>query len=323
MAWRSGALLSATFLLACVPATGQAGAAPPEPCSVDVSIDKPYVEATVSSTQPGTASTSGNYTATLPPVPERAVITITAVIDSGWPITISPSTITVSGNAGRTGTFYLTVVVPPAEPVSTALVTVTARMVAGGIECTPSQVNEPTVGVRPYIEEPSLAPSQSLYSISGPDGARAVTVSFASKANTHVRAEIMYSAPEGIHVDGPAMIDVPRSANGTANATFTIRVSAGAAEVGTYTVAVGATASAGDSDPKETATNFSLEVNEAPLPGAGSALALLVIAAAAGGGRTGPRRWRARAAAAALSAAAPAAGPPAGRRRPRPPPRGG
>lgn len=287
---RRAAILGLLLTLAVL--AGSAGAAP-EPCSVHITVDDEYVEAQISSTQPGTAQASGTYEATFPPLGERAVITLTGVVDTGWPISISPSTIQISGNAGRTGTFSISVVVPPGEPVQEAHVTITARMVAGGIECTPSTVRAPTIAVLPYVEELSVTTEQSLYTAAGSGSARVVRVWLGARANADVQATIAYAAPAGVVVTGPATLFVPGSQAGTANGTFDVRVQAGDLAPGTYEVRVEVSASAQGSAAAQSSVVFSVEVGQPQLPGAGPVVALFCLAAVACAARPRARaRWR-------------------------------
>jgi hypothetical protein len=217
----------------------------------------------------------------MPPVPERAVISITATVDTGWPVSVSPSAIQISGTIGRTGTFFVTVIVPPGEPVQEAHVTVTGRMVAGAIECTPSTVRAPTIAVLPYVEELSVTTEQSLYTATGSGSARVVRVSLGARTNADVRATIAYHAPAGVVVTGPATLFAPRSQGGTANATFDVRVQTGDLGPGTYDVQVNVSASAQGSSPAQSSVVFSVEVAPPQLPGAGPVAVVLALAAVA------------------------------------------
>jgi hypothetical protein len=97
--------------------------------------------AIISPSQPGTASFTGNYTVDKLSI-ERAIINFQAVVTTGWPVSISPQTIQVSGNTGRTGTIYITVVVPPGElATNIGQLTVTGRATAGGLQSPPAQAS--------------------------------------------------------------------------------------------------------------------------------------------------------------------------------------
>ncbi len=263
-------------------ATGIAAAAPPEPCTVEVSIDDPYIEASVNATDPGAASTSGTVTATTPTGLERATISLTAIVDTGWVISISPQTIQVSGSVGRTSQFTLAVGVPAAEPVSSGIVTVVARMHVAGLQCSSSPVHEPTVAVLPYVESVTLTPSQTTYAISGSTSSRTVTIALGSLANTVVHVDLRYTAPEGVRVDGPSSLSFARRDDGTANTTFNLRIRPDDLELGSYPITVDAVASAGGSEQVEARATFSVEVQDEPLPGPGSAAALFALVAVAG-----------------------------------------
>ncbi|HEX9710357.1 MAG TPA: choice-of-anchor T family protein [Candidatus Thermoplasmatota archaeon] len=126
--------------------------------------------AVISPSQPGTASFTGNYTVDKLNV-ERAVVTFNAVVSTGWPVTISPSVITISGTAGRTGSIYITVVVPPGElATNIGTLTVTGRAVAGGLQSPAAQataiiVPEPYFRVVIQVDTPFIETSYSTQAV--------------------------------------------------------------------------------------------------------------------------------------------------------------
>jgi hypothetical protein len=94
--------------------------------------------AEITASQPAAVTFAGNYTVDKLAF-ERAVVTITGSVSTGWPLTISPATITISGNANLRGTFLVTVVVPPGElATNIGQLQLTGRATAGGLQSVPA-----------------------------------------------------------------------------------------------------------------------------------------------------------------------------------------
>lgn len=90
--------------------------------------------ADITASRPGTALFQGNYTVNKLSF-ERAVVTFQAVVSTGWAVSISPSSITISGAQAQTGRIDITVVVPPGElATNIGTLTVTGRAIAGGLQ---------------------------------------------------------------------------------------------------------------------------------------------------------------------------------------------
>ncbi len=285
-AW-AAAILSLAVCIA--PALGLCSAAPgaPSPCSVEMVVQKPFIEVHVNATLPATASTAVNYTVDMPPVSERAIVSFQGSVDAGWPISISPQTLQISGNVGRTGQFYVTVVVPAGQVASTGTVTLTATMTAAGFQCDPDQVDEPKVAVLPYVDEVSAAASEPSVSVEGWGKARSVSISFAAKANADVSLSIAFDAPSEVIVDGPTRQFALRRDNGWANATFSVSLRSTAGHPGSFPVTVRIVADAGGDSAVESRTTVSFEVSEQAVPGPGTAGALVLLAAAGALARRG------------------------------------
>jgi hypothetical protein len=88
--------------------------------------------AEITASQPDAVSFSGNYTADKLSF-ERATVTFTAVMSTGWVATVSPASITITNQ--RTGIITITVVVPARTLASEiGQLTVTGRITAGGLQ---------------------------------------------------------------------------------------------------------------------------------------------------------------------------------------------
>lgn len=280
------------LVLLSVAAAGVAASAagePPSPCYVELTVDEPAIEAKVSSTEPGAATTSGTYEASLPPVSERAVLTIQGSVDTGWPISISPSTIIISGNVARSGRFDLAVLVPSGELPITGTVTLTARMVVGGIQCTPDTVYEPAVTVLPYVDEVGLSAPESLLEVVTPGTTRTTSVDLAAKTNGDITVLLEYGGPAEVTVTGPPLVVAHRNENGTAIATFDVRLAV-SAEPGEYLVSIRATATAGQDDTSAGNITLVVRVLERQLPAPGVLETLLALTLVGASGAAGTRR---------------------------------
>lgn len=88
--------------------------------------------AAVTASQQAAVSFTGNYTVDKLSV-ERAQVSFTAVVSTGWVAVVSPASITVTNV--RTGPFSVTVVVPAGTSATeVGQLTVTGRIVAGGLQ---------------------------------------------------------------------------------------------------------------------------------------------------------------------------------------------
>lgn len=107
-------------------------------------------QAQITASQPAAVQFFGNYTVDKLSF-ERAVVTFIAVVSTGWAVTVSPASITVSGNAGRTGSIIVTVVVPAGTlAVDIGQLTVTGRAIAGGLQSAPAQA-QGVITPQPYF----------------------------------------------------------------------------------------------------------------------------------------------------------------------------
>jgi hypothetical protein len=286
------------FLLALVVAASAAVALdlPPESCGVEIEVDKPVIEVSITSTSPGAGSTWGNVTFQPPPDGESVFITLTAVVDKGWPVSVSPGAFHVGNPRGHPLSFTVTIIVPPGEPVSEAVTTLVARMQVGDLQCESAPLDEPRVVVRPYIQVLNFLPSQSLYFAEGPELEATVLIQVEARTNADLVLEFNYTAPEGVRVEGPERLNIPWSAGAPSNATVSLRVLAPGAETGVYHISVAVTARAADSEPWNQETGFSLSVTDDLLTTFLWPATAFAIAAATGAAVwLGYRRYRPRA----------------------------
>ncbi len=260
--WAIAGLALFLALAAIPPAAGDHS---PGLCAVEIEVDKPVIEVSITSTSPGAGSTRGNVTYQPPPDGESVVITLTAVVDKGWPVSISPGAIHVGNPKGYPQSFTVTIIVPPGEPVSEAVTTLVARMQVGDLQCESAHLEEPRVVVRPYIQVLNFLPSQSLYFAEGPELEATVLIQVGARTNADLVLEFNYTAPEGVRVEGPERLDIPWSAGAPSEATVSLRVLAPGAETGVYHISVAVTARAADSEPWNQETGFSLSVPNDPL----------------------------------------------------------
>jgi hypothetical protein len=106
--------------------------------------------AEITASQPGPVSFSGGYRVDKLAF-ERAIVTITGTMSTGWPLTISPATIQISGNAGLTGNFTVIVVVPAGElATNIGQLSLTGRATAGGLQSPPA-IAQAIVSPRAYF----------------------------------------------------------------------------------------------------------------------------------------------------------------------------
>jgi hypothetical protein len=155
-----GSLVILSALAAMAP---QAAAQNPVP-ALSITISPGDRTAEITASQPAAVTFAGNYSVDKLAF-ERAVVTIQGSVSTGWPVTISPATITISGNANLRGTFLVTVVVPPGElATNIAQLSITGRATAGGLQSVPavaSAIIKPQAYFRtvvasdlPFIESP-------------------------------------------------------------------------------------------------------------------------------------------------------------------------
>ncbi len=104
--------------------------AAPNPIPIlSLSLFPSQLRATVTQSQLGAVTFSGNATVDKMPYLERVTVTLQAVVNTGWPVIISPTTIAFI--APRTQKFSVTVIVPPAQSsliTGSVIVTGTARV---------------------------------------------------------------------------------------------------------------------------------------------------------------------------------------------------
>ncbi len=88
--------------------------------------------AAISASQQAAVTFTGNYTVDKLSV-ERGQVTFTGVVSTGWVVTVSPASVTVTNV--RTGPFAVTVVVPAGTSATdVGQLTVTGRIIAGGLQ---------------------------------------------------------------------------------------------------------------------------------------------------------------------------------------------
>lgn len=274
--------LPLALLLLASPAVGTAvSGAPqaPDPCTVTIEVSRSHIEVHINSTSPGTASTTGNVTVDLPPLGERAVVSIQAAVDTGWPISVSPQTVQISGSMASTIPFALSVVVPPGTAVSTAVVTLVARAVYAGLQCTSPPLHEPTVQVLPYVEDVVATADAAVYSVPPSGSPRTATLSLGSRSNADVVYHLLYEPPSGVSVTGPDTV-AGHYNGGYANSSVTLRVWASGAEEGIYPVTVRVEATAQGTATSAGRATLPVEVSAASVPGAGLVEVLLAVAVA-------------------------------------------
>lgn len=179
---------------------------------------------------------TGNYTVTKPSF-ERAVATFSATVDPNWAATISPSTVTISGNVGGSGIFTVTVVVPAGSlPSEVGLLGVYAAMTSSGIMCQGDSVEGITITPLPYFD--GLSAKIAPANVTLTNGVGSFTLALSASANVPVTATLNFSGPSGLSFSAPATVGLPAPGKGPMNATVTVRLRATDAIQGTQQVQV-------------------------------------------------------------------------------------
>jgi hypothetical protein len=229
-------LLVGAFMVAltCLAASAAAGPVAPTPCTIALTIEPKNRDAAVNSTSPDAVSFNGNYTVSLPPLGERATLTFTAVVDTGWVSTVSPSSITITNQ--RSGTITITVVAPAgARPSDVGTLTVTARMTAAGLQCQDVESGL-TITPLPYFD--ALVGSMAPAELKVKNGLASFTITMGAVASVPVAVAIECVGPEGASFLGVTMVSLPDPAVAAPNATVTIKVQAPNLAPGVYQVQV-------------------------------------------------------------------------------------
>ena len=117
------------FAVPHLPVVEEADAAPNPIPILSISLFPSQLRATVTQSQLGAVTFGGNVTVDKMNYLERVTVTLQAVVNTGWPVVISPTTIAFI--APRTEKFSVTVIVPPAQSsliTGSVIVTGTARV---------------------------------------------------------------------------------------------------------------------------------------------------------------------------------------------------
>jgi len=93
--------------------------------SLHISLHPDSLDARLTNTQLGAVTFGGNVTVEKPQGVERVTVTLQAVVSTGWPVVMSPTTIELFNSA--TERFTVTVIVPPGTPPTVATLTATAH----------------------------------------------------------------------------------------------------------------------------------------------------------------------------------------------------
>lgn len=211
-------ILAAALMAMAAPAQ-----AAPSPCTIDISIEGTEFVAPVNSTMPGAVTMQGSYTGTKPSF-ERAVVTLTGTVSTGWPISISPATTTISANVGPSGSFTVVVVVPAATlHADVGMVTIVATMTAGGLQCRDTAGG---ISVTPaaYLDDVIFRIDPEELKLTGDIGSFELYVE--AKANVAVTVNIAFQNSPGISIIAPSSISIPAPTGAPMNQTVTVRVSA-------------------------------------------------------------------------------------------------
>ena len=226
-----GAAALALFLVLALRLSLPAEAASPF-CAIDITLEPSEREAPVTSTQPVAVTFSGNYTADFLAF-ERAQVTLTAVVDTGWVATVSPASITVTN--ARTGPFSVTSVVPAGTlPTPVGVLTVTARMVVGGIQCMDQETG--LIKPRPYFE--GLTARMDPRELALERGTESFKLTIAGNASVPVSLSVTVEGPDGLSFRGPTALALPPPGSGPTNVTATIQLSGPNLGPGTYEITV-------------------------------------------------------------------------------------
>jgi hypothetical protein len=257
-------------------AWGAQSPAAPAPCTIDLTLSPRSRDAEVNSTRPIAVSFTGDYTVDLPPVAERASVTFTAAVDAGWAATVSPATATVTSQA-RSGTVSVTVVVPAASrPGDVGTLTVTARMVAAGLQCQDQDTG--AITPLPYLDDISgkITPA----GVQVKNGVGSFTLSLGVVASVPVVIALEYFGPDGAAISGPATVTLPDPAVAAPNASVNVRIQAPGLAEGTYQLEVRLNGTASGGLSKQGAAYAPLTVSAGGAPVFSSSLLPLVAAVA-------------------------------------------
>lgn len=274
-------------LLGAVVAAQTAGA--PSPCTIELSVGDTAEEAAVSSTSPAAVLFFGNYTVSMPPLAERAVVSLVSTVDTGWVSTVSPSSVTISGNV-RMGPFTVTVVAPAgALPEEVGLATVAATMVVVGLQCEDT-LEGLSITPLPYFD--GFTGRIDPQNVTLRSGAGSFTLLIGAKANVPVSISIEYSGPEGVTFSGPSSVALPGPGSGPMEVNVTVRISAGGLAAGSYQLEILVRGTTAEGLTHQGQLLAPLEV---PLPGdplQGAPWAVIGGAAAVGVACVGAYGWR-------------------------------
>jgi hypothetical protein len=99
--------------------------------SITITLEPPQLEAQLTDEQLGAVTFGGTVTVELPPI-IKGTVTMQAVVNTGWPVVLSPQTVLFSGPGEED--FQVTVIVPPATSAQAeGVVTVTGSLKLPGL----------------------------------------------------------------------------------------------------------------------------------------------------------------------------------------------
>jgi hypothetical protein len=233
---------------------------------VEVALADTSLEATINSTQAGSPSTEGTVQVTKPPLEERAVVSITGSVSTGWPVTLSPSTVTVGDEPLATIPFHVAVVVPPATLAETVgNLVISARMTYGGIQCPPGTAEASVVPLA-YFEELSGRLSSDRVTVKTAGGATTFSLEVAAKVNTPITLHFEYLAPASATFDGPTTLGATPSDDATIAVNVTLRISSASLREGLYQLWVNVSGTPEAGAPKDGFLAIPLFVEAPPAP---------------------------------------------------------
>jgi hypothetical protein len=224
-------VLPLTVVALLVPVLAAGATAAPTPCTVSISIADPSKEAAVGSNSADAVQFAGNFSVTLPPLVERASLTLTSEFDTGWVATVSPASITLTSTL-RTGMFTITVVAPAGVPptlVGTG--NVVGHMNAAGAQCSDT-VDGLTVTPLPYLE--GISGNVEPRNVTVNNGLGSFTLTLGAIANVPVTLTLEYGGPSGVTITGPATLQLQYTESGIKNATDKVQVRAPDLPPGNY-----------------------------------------------------------------------------------------
>lgn len=246
-------------------------------CALELAPDAAVLNAKITSTQPGAATALVTVSAEVPPFQSNSLVQFIGQVDTGWPLSIRPSTISFGSPGTYVSNVQFTVIVPPGEYVQNATVTLQGKLLADGVYCSEAATDGPIVRVLPYVQAPSLVASQSLYVPRGPHGTVQVPLSFLARANGDVELEINYTFPDEVMVEGTNRIPI-RMERGEVSAEWEIQVASRDGRAGVFEVRVEVTVGAVDLNPAGTNTSIFLQVDEGLLNPTTAPIVLLAFA---------------------------------------------